>query len=41
MRMELLNGFSFNGLYMSGFVDGEKVTVWSGSLSGSGAGLLK
>ncbi|HFL5522620.1 TPA: zonular occludens toxin family protein [Salmonella bongori] len=41
VRMELLNGFSFNGLYMSGFVDGEKVTVWSGSLSGSGAGLLK
>lgn len=41
VRMELLNGFSFNGLYMSGFVDGEKVTVWSGSLSGSGTGLLK
>ncbi|EGC2195072.1 hypothetical protein H8900_001354 [Salmonella enterica] len=41
VRMELLNGFSFNGLYMSGFVDGEKVTVWSGSLSGVGTGLLK
>ncbi|HGJ4262615.1 TPA: zonular occludens toxin family protein [Salmonella enterica subsp. enterica] len=41
VRMELLNGFSFNGLYMSGFVDGEKVTVWSGSLSGAGTGLLK
>ncbi|EHG3460613.1 hypothetical protein JZC40_004363 [Salmonella enterica subsp. enterica serovar Moero] len=41
VRMELLNGFAFNGLYMSGFVDGEKVTVWSGSLSGAGTGLLK
>ncbi|EBS1327481.1 hypothetical protein D6T51_25775 [Salmonella enterica subsp. enterica serovar Muenchen] len=41
VRMELLNGFSFNGLYMSGFVDGEKVTVWSGSLSGAGTGMFK
>ncbi|EDU9607630.1 hypothetical protein YT03_003775 [Salmonella enterica subsp. enterica] len=41
VRMELLNGFSFNGLYMSGFVDGEKVTVWSGSLSGAGTGIFK
>ncbi|ASD97044.1 hypothetical protein FGH87_26485 [Salmonella enterica] len=38
VRIELLNDFSFNGLYMSGFVDGEKVTVWSGSLSSSGTG---
>ena len=38
VRIELLNEFSFNGLYMTGFVDGEKVTVWSGSLSGSGTG---
>ncbi|RDA72703.1 hypothetical protein DVH07_00735 [Hafnia paralvei] len=41
VRMELLNGFSFNGLYMSGFIDGEKVTVWSGSLSGTTTGIIK
>ena len=37
IRTEALSSFTFEGLLMSGYIDGEQVTVYSGSVKSGGA----